>query len=419
MALACKLAGTIPSVLVFVMLAAAGCQEQRAEAPAMKGGAAGSVPAEASKEVSSAKSQVSNEEGQASGLRTSDSARHTSNFTLQTSDEVKPGKTEPAKVEPSGPAVELALKFVPGQAATYKITVEVYKSVAWKGSAAAKPASFTDGRTGNRVELTFEQRVQQVQDDGNALVEVTIKRLKYLGESVNKVVMDFDSAKPADAGSPLAVLIGKSYRVKMSAAGQVLEISNAEPARQAVLGNLPGQNVAARLLSDDEIRNRHEIVALSALKDPHVRPGQKWSRIRTFSFDDMGAKTYERVYTLKSVVSGQLSVPSSPLSAANRQLPTGNSEGRVAVVEMKAIPSSAMAGELYKRQAANPFAGLSDNVDSYDGRLVLDLDGGQVREYVEQMQNEWIVADPAAVQNGQPAAISMVARRLHRLERVP
>ena len=307
-------------------------------------------------------------------------------------------KAEPAKAEPSGPAVELALKFVPGQAATYKITVEVYKSVAWKGSAAAKPASFTDGRTGNRVELTFEQRVQQVLEDGNALVEVTIKGVKYLGESVNKIVLDFDSAKPADAGSPLAALVGKSYRVKMSAAGQVLEISNAEPARQAVLGNLPGQSVAARLLSDDEIRDRHEIVALSALKDPHVRPGQKWSRIRTFSFDDMGAKTYERVYTLTSVQ---------------------QDSGRVAVVEMKAIPSTAMAGDLYRQQAANPFAGLSDNVDSYDGRLVLDLDGGQVREYVEQMQNEWIVADPAAVQKGQPAAISMVARRLHRLELVP
>ena len=31
---------------------------------------------------------------------------------------------EAGKAEPSGPAVELTLKFVPGQAATYKITTE-------------------------------------------------------------------------------------------------------------------------------------------------------------------------------------------------------------------------------------------------------------------------------------------------------
>jgi hypothetical protein len=315
--------------------------------------------------------------------------------------------------------VELALKFVPGQAATYKVTTESWKSVEWKGSQDAKPAKFTDGRTGSHVELTFEQRVQQVQDDGSAVLEITIRGVKDVIESVNKVVLDFDSARPADSDNPLAALVGKSYRVKMSVQGQVLEISNVEPVRQAVQGVLPQHRVAARLLADDEIRNRHEIAALSALKDRQVRPGQSWSSIRTFSFDDLGAKTYERVYTLKPVVSSQLSVPGSPLSTAGGQPPAGNSGGRQAVVEMKAIPSAAQAQELHKRQTVNPFAGLSDNTDSYEGRLVLDLDRGQVGEYVEQMQNEWVIADPTAVQAGQPAAIKMAARRLHRLERVP
>ena len=80
-------------------------------------------------------------------------------------------------------------------------------------------------------------------------------------------------------------------------------------------------------------------------------------------------------------------------------------------------PSAALAEELHQGQAANPFVSMSDNTDSYEGRLVLDLDRGQVREYVEQMQNEWIIADPTAVQTGQPTAIKMAARRLHRLER--
>ena len=225
--------------------------------------------------------------------------------------------------------------------------------------------------------------------------------------------------------------------MKMSPQGQLLEISNVEPARQAVQGVLPQHRVAARLLSDDEIRNRHEIAALSALKDRQVRPGQSWSSIKTFSFDDLGAKTYERVYTLKQAGRvdrapkrdnsrlGTRLAPPEPVgsevggASPTLQPPTANAEDRVAIVEMKAIPSAAQAEQWQKQQAVNPFAGMSDNTDSYEGRLVLDLDHGRVREYVEQMQNEWVIADPTAVQAGQPAAIKMAARRLHRLEQVP
>ena len=428
MVLADKLAGVVSSVLVLVILVVAGCQGQRVEAPATRGGAADNAPVAASSPKAS-----SNDRVPLTPQETPDGVT-----TNQAPNESKKVPVEADETEPSGPAVELVLKFVPGQAATYKLTTESWKSVEWKGSPSARPPKFTDGRTGSHVELTFEQRVQQVQDDGNAVLEITIRGVKDVIESVNKVVFDFDSAGPADSDSPLALLVGKSYRVKMSAQGQVLEISNVEPVRQALQGNLPGHRVAARLLSDDEIRTRHEIVTLSALKDRQVRLGQTWSSIRTFSFDDLGAKTYERVYTLKQVGRvdrapkrensrlGTRLAPPEPLGTeVGGASPTlrplaGNSGGRQAVVEMKAIPSAALAEELHKQQAAaNPFVSLSDNTDSYEGWLVLDLDRGQVREYVEQMQNEWVIADPAAVQAGRPAAIKMAARRLHRLEQVP
>jgi hypothetical protein len=400
-----RLAGVVSGGFILMILAVAGCQGQRAEGPATKVGADHGVAARGERPGSPeevVRGRTTYEEPPEGG----------------TPNESKRVPAEAAKAEPPGPAVKLTLKFVPGRAATYKLTSESYKSVEWKGAQDAKPAKFTDGRTGSHVELTFEQRVHQVQDDGSAVLEITIRGVKDVIESVNKVVLDFDSGKPTEADSPLAALVGKSYRVKMSPQGQVLEISNVEPARQAVQGVLPQHRVAARLLSDDEIRNRHEIAALSALKDHQVRPGQTWSSIKTFSFDDLGAKTYERVYTLRQVLGSQLSVPSSVASTVNRELSTANSPGRQALVEMKAIPSAARAEELYKQQTVSPFAGLSDNTDSYDGRLVLDLDRGQVREYVEQMQNEWVIADPGSLQTGQPAAIKMAARRLHRLEQV-
>ncbi|MCU0913509.1 MAG: DUF6263 family protein [Planctomycetes bacterium] len=380
-----RLAVIAVNVLALVLVVVNGCQTPSVEAPARKDTAVGNAPAGAEPP------QVGQDVVR--GRTTHEETPHSA-ATSAVAPEVRPEPPAPAVSEPSGPAVELMLKFVSGRTATYRVTTEFYKSIEWKGAPAAKPAQFTNGRTGNHLELTFAQRVERVQDDGGAVLEITMRRLKHVIESVNKVVFDFDSARPQDANNPLAALIGARYQVKMSAQGQVLEISNVEPIRQAMQGALPGHQVARKLLLDSEIRSRHEIAALSAVKDRAVSPGQTWSSLKTFSFDDLGTKTYERVYTLGPVPSG----------------------GGPAVVAMKAIPSVAQAEGADIPHVANPLAKMSDNADSYTGRLVLDLDRGQVREYSEQMQNEWIIADPTSGRN--PAAIRMAAGRMQRLELV-
>ena len=309
-------------------------------------------------------------------------------------------KERAAVLEPNeaGAPVELALKFAAGQVGVYKITTEAQKSVEWMGAPAAKPANFKDGRTGNHIEMTFEQRVREVHEDGGATVEITIRALKYVGESQSNVVLDFDSARDKDPTHPLAKLIGKSYRLHVSSKGQVLALIDVEPVRQAVKSDLPAGGTALKLLSDEEIKGRHEIPPLSALKDAEVRPGQTWSNIKSFSFGMMGAKSYERVYTLKHA---------------------GQKDG-LAIVEMKAIPSSAMAEQIHKQEAGGLFSRMFDNIENYEGRLELDRKSGSIREYVEQMQTEWVMADPAGEQEGgRPAALKMAARQLLRLEQVP
>lgn len=415
-----KGAGMAAAALTVLMVIGAGCQEPRTEGSALPPEPVRSVPARASvEEVRNPQAPTS---GGAPALQTPGSASPVSEETppgVTTNEDASAAKDLPTKAdEPgsAGPAVELTLKFVSGQAVTYKVTTESQKSVEWKGAPAAKPEQFADGRSGHRIELTFEQRVLQALDDGSAVLEITIKGLRYVGESVNQIVLDFDSARPADAGNPLAKLIDRSYQVKMSPRGQVVEVSNVGPARLAVQGTLPGSTVAQKLLAEDEIRNRHEIAALSTLKDPALRPGQTWSSIKVFSFDQLGAKTYERVYTLKQAGRGGLAPSETVGPESSGASPTRASPPRLAVVEMKAIPSAAKATELYRQRAGNPFTGMSDNADSYQGRLVFDLDNGQVREYGERMQNEWILFDPGSAQD--PAAIRMVARRLYQLEQV-
>jgi hypothetical protein len=279
--------------------------------------------------------------------------------------------------------------------ATYRSIIDAQKSVGWIGPESAKPAGYADGYSGNRLDMTFEQRVEQVQDNGNAILAITIKGLKSRNMVQGRPAFEFDSDKPEDQDNPLAALIGKSYRLEMSPKGQVVALLDMEPVRKAVKPGSPAYGVATKLTSDEILRDQHEIPPLAALKESPVRPGQSWSDLKSFSFGTMGDKSFERVYTLRM------------------------GDGQTAVVEMKGILSAAMAEESHKRQNAVLPPGLFDNTQKYEGRLVLDV-GGRVREYGEEMLAEWVIADPAAMQDtdAQPRALKMGAKRLHRLELV-
>ena len=312
-------------------------------------------------------------------------------------DRTRQAQVAAPKPDESKSPVDLALRFSPGSTATYRAVMEQERTVTWQGDESAKPPQFKDGRSGTRVEMTFAQAVESVDADGNAVLRVTIEGLKYAGAGRN-ATLDFDSQAGGDSNRPLAKLIGQRYRIRLSRRAAVLEVVDAAQARSAVAGDSPEHQVAKRLLSDEEIKNRHAIAAMATLKDGQVRPGQQWSSIKGFSFGSMGSKSFERVYTLSEVAA--------------------RDGRRIAVVEMKAIPAAAMADQTQPQQMGGP-GPMFDSTDNYDGQLEVDLDSGQVREYVEQMRSEWVVADSDTMQGGsRPAAVKMTAMRLNRLELV-
>jgi hypothetical protein len=299
----------------------------------------------------------------------------------------------------AGPPVALELRFEPGRTAVYRVTTETQKSVEWEGEPSIKPEAFKGGRTGSRVEITFEQRTERLDDDGDAIVAIEITALKYVGRVRSNVVLEFDSGREQDRASPLAALIGAGYKVEMSSKGAVLAVIDAETAREAVRGDAPVHQTAQKLLTRDAIRRRHALPPLEVLEDPTVRPGQRWSNNKAFSFGMMGGKTFERIYTLQSVES--------------------EGDERVAVVEMQGIPSAAMAQEMHRQQVTNMLAQMFDNTNSYAGRLELDLRAGRVEQYAETLRSEWVAVDPAALTgDAAPAALRMGERRSHRLERI-
>jgi hypothetical protein len=310
-----------------------------------------------------------------------------------------PSSDTAATAEPQTP-IDLTLDFVPGRTTTYRIATETEAAVRWEGDDANKPAAFRGGAIGNHVEITFDQRIDRIHDDGNAAVEITIRALKYLGRSRQTVVVDFDSARDAARDSPLSRLIGRTYEVEITPQGAVASVGDLTELRASFEGPSPDHQTALKLISDEEIRERHEVPPLMALEDESARPGQTWSNVKMLSFGRMGAKAYERLYTLERIET--------------------DDADQTAHISMKGIPSAAAAQQLYQNQTNTVPTGMFDNIDSYEGQLAFDLDTGRIDTYAEQFRTEWVAVDPEAVQSGaaHPPAIRMTRTLLHRLERI-
>ena len=318
----------------------------------------------------------------------------------------KPAKTEAmpkravTKVESEKPgaSVKMALKFTPGDSTDYRVITENDKSVEWESTDANKPKDFSGGHSGNKIEMTFVQQIQSIDDKGNAVVKIIIKQLKYLITIKNETVMDFDSSSEKDRDNTLSRLIGHSYTIEMTPSGKVTKIIDANEAR-AVIESAPVTNKAAsNLLSDKAIIERHTIRTLPGADKNQIRIGDSWSSIENFSFDIMGAKSYEKIYTLEKVED------------------VGNQ--RIAIARMEAVPSAENAKELLGEQSGTFFANMSDNTQTYTGELKLDLTDGKIEECSEKLTIEWIIIDPNPKKGESPAALKMATVRSYNLEEI-
>jgi len=312
-----------------------------------------------------------------------------------------PGITGVEPGELPGEVVTLALKFTPQDSTTYRVITEEKRSVKFEGDLAKEP-TLKGGQTGNRAEMTFTRQIESIDDKGKAVAKITIKGVKYLAKVKDNTVLDFDSSRAGDQNKPLAKLIGQSYTIGITPAGQVTEVIDVEQAQAAVSGGTLGATTASALLRPDAIKQRHTILALAAADKNQLRTGDNWSSIKNFSFGLMGAKSYEKIYTLKEVkdIDGR----------------------RIAIVEMNAIPTSAAAEQLNQEEAVNALSQIfgSGETYTYTGQLKLDLTEGKVEKYLEELQLEWLMMDPSAKQTGdkEPDALKMTAIRLHSLEKI-
>ena len=294
--------------------------------------------------------------------------------------------------------VTLALKFIPQDSTTYKLTMEAQRRIEWEGPMPDE-AVFKGGQTGNKIEMTFTRQIQSVDDKGNAVAGITIEGLKYLSIVRDSTALDFDSSREKDKNNPMAKLIGQSYTIEIAPTGKVTKVIDVKQAQAAVRGSSSANKAALALLSPDAIKKRHGTLALPDADKNQLRTDGNWSNIKAFSFGMMGSKSYEKIYTLKEINDAD--------------------SHRIAIVEMNAIPTSGAEDQLDKA-GADGFSKMFDNIETYTGRLKLDLTAGKVEKYLEKLQTEWVAVDPLAGQKDdkEPDALKMTAIRLYRLEKI-
>jgi len=287
--------------------------------------------------------------------------------------------------------VKLALKFVPGDLTTYKVIIEWERSVQFE-----EPEP---NRSGNRLEMTYFQRIKSVNNKGNATAQITIKELKYTDIEKNAPMVKFDSSLKQDVQNPMAKLIGESYTIELTPSGEVTDVSDFFKAQFAIKSASRPGKAATALVQKNAIKDRHEIVSLPVSDKNQLKPSGNWSKLKSFSFGMMGSKSFERVYTLKEV---------------NK---VGSREE--AIVEMEGIPSAETLKDQRDAQR-DAFANMADSTDTYTGRLKLDLTTGKVEEFREELVTQWVIVSPdSRPGSGEaPEALIMKSTHLYSLERV-
>jgi hypothetical protein len=295
--------------------------------------------------------------------------------------------------------VKIALKPALGEQTNYKIITQARRATKWQGPVPDKSA-FEENFNEERVELAFTQQIQSLDPNGVAVAQITINGLKCVFSTKTSTTLDFDSSRKTDANSPLIKLIGQTYLIEFNPSNFVSAVDDLPPVITALKDNgTPAGQAGFNLLLPDNITEKHSVFQLPPKGQEMLKPGDKWSKIKTFPFGKMGLKSYEKIYTLEKVKdAGGL---------------------KIAVIDMAAIPTSEVEPKYLNQQAEVGAQKMFDTNDSYTGGGEIDLKFGRIENYHENFRATWFVALPSKPNDtGEPVVLNMTANRVYSIERI-
>ncbi len=309
-----------------------------------------------------------------------------------------PAEAKPIAQAPAKGQVKIALKSAVGDLATYKITTQARRATKWQGPVPNKEV-FEENFNEERVEMVLKQRIESVDPNGIAVALVTIDGIKCRYSNKSMASVDFDSSRHSDANNPIMKLIGQTYMIEFSPWNNISAVDNLPPAMMTIKDGTPSGDAGQSILYPESIMARHGAMQLPEPGHEMLKPGQKWSRIKTFSFGKMGLKSYEKMYTLKEV---------------------RDADGRsIAVIDMNTIPSSEVEPKYRGQQAGTDVPKTFDSQDSYTGGGEFDLKMGRIENYHEDLEIHWTVALPGKQgDSGEPVVLNMSASRVYSIQRV-
>ena len=332
------------------------------------------------------------------GLRAAGQTRRNRSQTLGTTPDNK-GRSAPVKAPaPAKGQVKIALKSAIGDLATYKITTQARRTTKWQGPVPDKEV-FEENFNEERVEMVLTQRIESVDPNGIAVALVTIDGIKCRYSNKNTTSVDFDSSRRSDANNPIMKLIGQTYMIEFNPSNNISAVDNLPPVMMTMKDGTPSGHAGVSILYPEAIMERHGAMQLPEPGQEMLKPGEKWSRIKTFAFGKMGLKSYEKIYTLKEV---------------------RDADGRkIAVIDMNTIPASEVEPKYRSQQAEVDVPKTFDTNDSYTGGGEFDLKAGRIENYHEDLEASWTVALPAKQgDTGEPVVLKMSASRVYSIERV-
>ncbi|OQA02666.1 MAG: hypothetical protein BWY69_00939 [Planctomycetes bacterium ADurb.Bin401] len=266
---------------------------------------------------------------------------------------------------------DMKLNLSPQSETTYKVITGSTKDYEFVQPSINKTK---ERHTGGSVEMVFSQNVESIDEQGSAIANITIKQIKHTSTDSQGKEVVFDSAT-AKESDPMMKLIGASYKIKISPKGAV-EVVDAAAARGLVKGGA-SEKTAARMLSDEEIARRHQIMALFDAKGTYKK-GDKWSSVTASPAGMLRSKSFEKVYTLTDV--------------------REENEQKIATVEMNAVPSSKRVEGAEKDQGMGMFANMFDEKDEYTGKMTINLTTGTILNYSETLKAQWVAAETSEEQ---------------------
>jgi hypothetical protein len=156
--------------------------------------------------------------------------------------------------------------------------------------------------------------------------------------------------------------------------------------------------IRSEIVSPDSIIERHSTIQLPGQGHEMLKPGDKWSSIKTFAFGKMGLKSYEKIYTLKGL----------------------RNDGReIAVIDMDAIPTSEVEPKFAGRKAEEGMSQRFDSKESYTGAGEFDVQAGRIENYRENLNAAWTVVLPTKQsETSEPVVLDMSAERGYSIERI-